>query len=64
MSHNAARLLATGQVRPALTAEQVRDVLVTYTAPELFEMLVLDGGWSLQLYADFLHRGLRAQLLA
>jgi AcrR family transcriptional regulator len=64
MSHNAARLLATGQVRPTLTREQVRDVLFTYTAPELFEILVLDGGWSLQSYGDFLHRGLRAQLLA
>jgi len=64
MSHNAARLLATGQVRPTLTPGQVRDVLYTYTAPELFEILVLEGGWSLQLYADFLYRGLRAQLLA
>jgi AcrR family transcriptional regulator len=64
MSHNAARLLATGQIRSTLTPDQVRDVLYTYTAPELFEILVLDGGWSLQLYANFLHRGLRAQLLA
>lgn len=63
MSHNAARLLATGQVRPTLTREQVRDVLFTYTAPELFEILVLDGGWTLRAYEDFLHRGLRAQLL-
>jgi len=63
MSHNAERLLATGQVRPALTRDQVRDVLFTYTAPELFELLVLDGGWSPEQYGDFLHRGLRAQLL-
>jgi AcrR family transcriptional regulator len=63
MSHNAQRLVATGQVRPELTHKQVRDVLYTYTAPELFELLVLDGSWSLEQYGDFLHRGLRAQLL-
>jgi AcrR family transcriptional regulator len=64
MTHNAARLLATGEVRPQLTHDQVRDVLYTYTAPELFEIVVLEGGWTLQQYAEFLHRGLRGQLLA
>jgi AcrR family transcriptional regulator len=63
MSHNADRLLATGQVRPDLGRDDVRDVLHTYTSPELYEILVLDSGWSLQAYADFVHRGLRGQLL-
>jgi len=63
MSHNADRLLATGQVRPDLGRDDVRDVLHTYTSPELYEILVLEAGWSLAAYADFIHRGLRGQLL-
>lgn len=63
MAHNADRLLATGQLRARLTRDDVRDVLYTYTSPELYEILVLDAGWILPAYADFLHRGLRGQLL-
>jgi AcrR family transcriptional regulator len=63
MTHNAERLLATGQVRPPLTRDDVRDVLYSYTSPELYEILVLEAGWSLASYADFVHRGLRGQLL-
>jgi AcrR family transcriptional regulator len=64
MTHNAARLLATGQVRPQLSQDEVRDVLYAYTSPELYEMLVLEAAWSLPAYADFIYRGLRGQLLA
>jgi AcrR family transcriptional regulator len=64
MAHNADRLLATGQVRSGLARDDVRDVLYAYTSPELYEMLVLHAGWSLDAYADFIHRGLRGQLLA
>ena len=46
-----------------LSRDDVRDVLYTYTSPELYEILVLEAGWSLQAYADFIHRGLRGQLL-
>jgi hypothetical protein len=63
MTHNAARLLATGQVRAGLSLDAVRDVLYAYTSPELYEMLVLEGAWSLEAYGDFVHRGLRGQLL-
>ena len=63
MAHNADRLLATGQMRPDLNRDDVRDVLYAYTSPELYEMLVLDAKWSPQTYADFIHRGLRGQLL-
>src|SRR4051812_34549332 len=63
MAHNAARLLGTGQVRAELSRDDVRDVLYTYTSPELYEILVLDAAWGLQAYADFIHRGLRGQLL-
>jgi AcrR family transcriptional regulator len=63
MEHNAARLLATGQLRGDLTLGHVRDVLYAYTAPETYEILVLQGGWTLGEYADYLYRGLQGQLL-
>jgi hypothetical protein len=46
MERNAARLLATGQLRDDLTLGHVRHVLYSYTAPETYEILVLQGGWS------------------
>jgi len=54
MTHFAADLLATGQVRPGLAADDVRDVLWTYHAPELYELLVLERGWSADRYGRFL----------
>jgi hypothetical protein len=53
----------TGRVRPDLTVEQVRDVVYAYSAPELYEILVLQAGWSLQQYADFLCHCMRGQLI-
>lgn len=64
MAHNAGRLLATGQVRPGLDPDAVRDVLYAYTSPELYEILVLQAGWTVEAYGDFVRRGLRGQLLA
>jgi len=54
MTHFAADLLGTGQVRAGLAAADVRDVLWTYHAPELYELLVLERGWSTQRYGSFL----------
>ncbi|HEX4359313.1 MAG TPA: helix-turn-helix domain-containing protein [Pseudonocardia sp.] len=54
MTHFAADLLATGQVRPGLAADDVRDVLWTYHAPELYELLVLERDWSADRYGRFL----------
>jgi len=50
-------------VRHGLPVERVRDVLWTATAPELFELLVLQRGWSVEEYRDHLFTGLCAQLL-
>ncbi|HEV7788964.1 MAG TPA: hypothetical protein VGP05_08125 [Pseudonocardia sp.] len=47
-------LLGTGQVRGRLALEDVRDVLWTYHAPELYELLVLERGWSVDRYGLFL----------
>lgn len=37
-----------------MALEDVRDVLWTYHAPELYELLVLERGWSADRYGLFL----------
>lgn len=64
MALNARRLLTHPGVRPGLTAGYIRDVLWTYTAPELYDRLVGQRGWSLEDYAEFVFRGMAGQLLA
>ena len=63
MDHNAGALARTGHLRPDLTRDRVRDVLLVYTAPEVYELLVLRQGWSLQDFAQFIRQGLTAALL-
>lgn len=63
MTHNAHRLRRHPGLREGLTMPHIRDVLVTYTAPELYELLVVDRQWSVQEYADFLYNGMVGQLL-
>jgi AcrR family transcriptional regulator len=53
MTDNARRLRATGAVRPGITLAQTADVLWTYSAPELYELLVLRRGWSRTRYGRF-----------
>lgn len=48
-----------------LAAQLVREeVLWTYTAPDLYELLVLDRGWTVERYAEFLVEALIAALLS
>jgi len=63
MAHNARRLAARAGLRPGLALEHARDVMFAYTAPELYEVLVLHRGWTLTQYGDFLYRGMAAELL-
>jgi AcrR family transcriptional regulator len=58
----AADLAKTGQLR--VSAAVARDVLWTYHAPELYELLVLERGWSAARYGEFLARALTDALLA
>lgn len=59
----AGNLHGRGLLRPGLDAHAARDVLWVYTAPELYEMLVLARGWSLEKYGDFLADAMIAALL-
>jgi AcrR family transcriptional regulator len=63
MRHNAARLAAGGPLRPGLTIDKAAEIMFAYTAPELYEILVIEQDWNLEQYGDFLDRGLAAQLL-
>jgi AcrR family transcriptional regulator len=63
MTLNAERLLGRPGLRPGLGVAQIRDVLWTYTSPDLYELLVLQRGWTVPDYRDFLLHGLSGQLL-
>ena len=63
MERNAQRLRRHAGVRRDLTVAVTRDVLWTYSSPDLYALLVLDRGWPLPRFGDFLYRGMRAQLL-
>jgi hypothetical protein len=41
----------------------VRDVLWTYTAIELYELLVVERGWPLDRYADWIAQAITAALV-
>ena len=53
MTLNAGRLHDAGHLRVGITVAQAADVLWTYSAPELYELLVLRRGWSADRYGRF-----------
>jgi len=57
----AADLAETGQLR--ITTAQAGDLLWTYFAAELYELLVLERRWSTTRYGDFLARAFTKALL-
>ncbi len=63
MERNARTLFDRGDLRPGVTLDQARDVMWTFTAPELFELLVLRRRWSVEQFAGFIADQLIAALL-
>jgi AcrR family transcriptional regulator len=63
MEHNAKALLERGDFRAGVTLDHARDVLWTYSSPELYELLVLRQHWPLELYGRFVADGMIAALL-
>lgn len=61
MTMFASGLARTGQLR--VSTKEARDVLWTYHAPELYELLVVERGWSVTRYGKFIARALIAALL-
>jgi AcrR family transcriptional regulator len=63
MTDNARQLDAGGQLRTNMSAAEVADVLFTYSAPELYELLVIKRGWSPPRYGEFIAEALKNALL-
>jgi AcrR family transcriptional regulator len=63
MEHNARRLFDHGDLRENVTLEQARDVMWTYSSPDLYELLVLRRGWALERYGRFIADAMIAALL-
>ena len=63
MTGNARRLRATGQVRAGISLSHTADILFTYSAPELYELLVLRRGWPPKRYGQFVAEAMIDALL-
>ncbi len=59
-----ARNLAEGRhLRDDVSVERARDVLWTYSSPELYELVVIARGWSAEQYIDLLRTATVASLI-
>ena len=56
-------LIESGQLGEGVELDEVRDILWTYTAVELYELLVVERGWPLDRYADWIGRAVTAALV-
>jgi AcrR family transcriptional regulator len=63
MQHNARTLAAGGHLRPGVGLDTATDVLWAYTAPGLYELLVLRRGWSAECFGAFVADAVAAALL-
>jgi AcrR family transcriptional regulator len=61
MAHNARSLSA--HLRPGVTVQDAAEVLWTYSSAEIFDLLVLTRGWSLDRYGTFIAEAMIAALL-
>ena len=52
-----------GALRAGVSRRQARDVLWTLNSPELYELLVLERGWSARRYGQWVAEQLAAALL-
>lgn len=63
MTLNAQRLADRGHLRPDVTVAHAADVMWTYSAPELYDLLVVRRGMPLITYATFVSDAMAAALL-
>ncbi|MEO5722851.1 MAG: TetR family transcriptional regulator [Ilumatobacteraceae bacterium] len=63
MTHNARNLAAAGHLRPDITIELAAEIMWTYSAPEVFELLVIQRGWTPQSFGEFVADALANHLL-
>jgi AcrR family transcriptional regulator len=63
MTHNASNLAAAGHLRHDMSVELAGEIMWTYSSPELYELLVLNRGWTVERYAAFVADAMIAALL-
>jgi AcrR family transcriptional regulator len=63
MAQHAERLHEHGHLRPGVTAAEARDVLWLYSAPDLYDLLVQQRGWSVDRYGTWIGHAYVAALL-
>jgi AcrR family transcriptional regulator len=63
MTMLARHLIASQQLRDGIELAEVRDVLWTYTAVELYELLVLGRSWPPSRYAEWIGHAITAALI-
>jgi hypothetical protein len=52
-----------GHLRPGVSMEKARDLLWSHNSPELYDLLVLQRGWTPERYGRWLAGTLTAALL-
>jgi AcrR family transcriptional regulator len=57
-------IVQSGQLHPGITAEEARDVLWTFTARDLYRMLVLERKWNADRYEQWIGDTLISSLIA
>jgi AcrR family transcriptional regulator len=63
MEANALTLFERHDLRPELTLEDARDIMWTYTSPDVYELLVIRRQWSAERFGTFVAEQLTAALL-
>ncbi|HEX2850404.1 MAG TPA: helix-turn-helix domain-containing protein [Acidimicrobiales bacterium] len=63
MTHNARNLARAGHLRDDVSVERAGEIMWTYTAPELYELLVIVRGWTAEQLGAFTADALTAALL-
>ncbi|HET7723984.1 MAG TPA: TetR/AcrR family transcriptional regulator [Propionibacteriaceae bacterium] len=63
MLHNARQVLARGLLREGLSDTEVADVFFTVTSAGLYEVLVLQRGWTPERFGEFVAATLTATLV-
>lgn len=62
MTENARRLADAGHLPPGLSVSRATDILLTYSSPQLYDLLVVRSGWDPGQYGDFISTGIAAHL--
>ena len=60
MVHNAGNLRNAGHLRADLSVEAAGEIGWLYTAPQLYELLVIRRGWSIERFGEFVADALAA----